>query len=593
MKQKNPHGKTFKPALYIVVSLLILLMGGLCFKIIYLNLKEKNFIQNQAAKISIHKKQLTPQFGSIYDRNDFPLAVTTTLYQWILDPKVILENQKQHPFIHNAKLQAKIDALQLYQFDAVKMLNYIKNHPDKRYYKAAQFVTPEQKYLLESFKIPGFHFIKQLRSYYPDAEASAPLIGFTNFDNQPQAGLELTLAPKLYAHSGIETILTDPKGDLVKTLAISKNYKKGKNIHLSIDQHIQDIAYLTLKEGVIAAKAKSGSIIILDPKTSEVLAAVSYPSFNPNSFHTRTGNGLPARGIIETFEPGSVIKPFFVAEGLKSGLYTPDTMIDTSPGYYMLHGHKIRDDANFGNISVTQVLQKSSNVGVSKIALSLPHDTLYRYLQTLGFGAGTMQQNFPRENAGILLPYASLSDFEYATMSFGYAMTTSLLQLTHAYTAFANNGKLCPISFYKLKNLPMHCSQVLPIKVANEVKEMLTSVITMKGTGFLANIPGFQVGGKTGTSHRVGKNGFEKNNNNALFIGIVPIKHPKLVIGVWMESPSRNRYYQYGGVASAPLFAKIARESLAYMGVKYEESLENYKNFNKNKRWIWQLIEKN
>ena len=353
-----------------------------------------------------------------------------------------------------------------------------------------------------------------------------------------------------------------------------------------------NFSYQALKKGVIDAQADSGAVAVINPKNGEILALASYPSFNPNNFNEHAGKDIASRTLIETLEPGSTIKPFFIAQALLSGEYTPDSVINTNPGYYFLDHHKIRDDANFGKVTLTEILEKSSNVGVSKVALTLNKEKMYRFLTTLGFGQPS-KIHFPGVTNGYLPPLSSLSQFEYATLSFGYALTSSVEQLAHAYTIFANKGKLCPISLIKRKDgQPIACPQVLPQKTANEVLQMLHTVVSVHGTGVLANIPGFQVAGKTGTTHRVADGHFT-NSYNAAFAGVAPLKNPRLVIVAWIDNPKKNHFYQFGGVSSAPIFAQIARQSLQYMGVAYQDSIKDYQLLNRNQKWLMQVIENN
>ena len=580
--ENQTQSNRFRLSFIIVIAIILACLLGLAYRIIYLDTVNQDFLQTQAKSQITHKVKVSATRGVIFDRNGVPLAVSTTLYKLILDVKVLSEYPNKYP---------KLASLNIDGLSIQYLHDLIKKHPHSRYRISAQYITPLDAQRIKDLRIPGIYLEKQMRTYYPEGSATAQLIGFTNASNKGQDGLEMTYNNQLKAQSSTEIIETDSRGNLIKTLHALKHYHQGKDIYLSIDAVIQQFTFNALKAGVIDAQADSGAAIVLNPKTGEVLASASYPSFNPNLFSSRTGRSISERPIIDTFEPGSTVKPFIVAMGLQSGKYTPDSIINTSPGRYKVQGHTIRDDANFGAITVTQVLQKSSNVGISKIALSLSHEKVYNFLHELGFG-NQVGYAFPGENAGYLPPVESLGDFSYATTAFGYGMTSSVLQLAHAYSIFANDGKLCPISL-TLEKQPPFCPSVISSTHANQVLQMLHSVVTIHGTGILANIPGFEVAGKTGTTHKVAHGGFLKNSYNAVFAGVAPLKDPKLVIIVWIDNPHKNHFYQYGGVSAAPIFASIARQSLEYLGTPYQQNLDNYQLIDKNKKWLMHVIESN
>ena len=565
----------------IIIIIIITIISLLVYRLIYIDGTGNEKIIKKANGQLYHSHIISENRGILFDRNNTPLAVSTTLYNIILDVKVFLKNQKNLYKLHE---------LNISRLPLKKLLSIIEKYPNSRYQILVKYLTPNEIEKVNLAHIPGIHIEKMFRTFYPQGEASAALVGYTNSLNNGQAGLELTFDNALKSIDGTSIVATDPKNNIITEKRIIKKPKTGKNITLSIDHVIQHFAYDALKTGVIKANAKSGAAVVLNPKSGEVLAAVSYPSFNPNVFSERKGENLAERPIIQTFEPGSSIKPFIVAIALQSKKYTPNTIIDTNPGHYLLKGHKIRDDSNFGVINVTQVLQKSSNVGISKIALSLPHEEVFEFLRSLDFGSGE-SYFFPRENSGFLPIASKLGDFSYATTAFGYGMTSSVLQLAHAYSIFANHGKLCPITFTKIDN--PNCKRIISQENAKAIKKMLHSVVTIHGTGLLANIPGYDVGGKTGTVHRVGSHGYLKHSFNSYFAGIAPLDNPRLVIIIWIEDPQKNHFYQYGGVSAAPIFASIARKSLSYLRVPYHEDLSNFLLKNKSTKWLLHIIENN
>ncbi|MDA7742568.1 penicillin-binding protein 2 [Francisellaceae bacterium] len=581
-KKSDTAPKRNKITFGFAAGLILIIAATLLYRLLYIDTADHSFLTQQAQHQIVQTENLTATRGIIFDRHNIPLAVSTTLYKVILNIHIMSKFPKKY---------AELSHLNLPQLNKEHLNKLIQNQPNSRYHIALQYITPRQAKALKALHVPGVYLKKHLRTYYPEGNAMAQLVGFTNANDQGQAGIEAIENKELHARSGIETVETDSRGNIIKILKPAKHFHQGENIHLSIDAHIQEFAFDALKKGVIDADANSGAVAVINPQTGEVLAAASYPSFNPNQFSTRTGRNIAERPIIDTFEPGSTMKPFIVAMGLKSGKYTPNTLIDTSPGSYDLQGHVIKDDADFGTITVTQVLQKSSNIGISKIALSLDRNNVGDFLRKLGFGS-QLGYAFPGEDSGFLPLLSSLGKFSYATTAFGYGMTTSVLQLAHAYTIFANNGKLCPLSLLKDKQPPT-CPQALAPKYADAVRKMLHSVVTVHGTGVLATIPGFEVGGKTGTTHKVANGKFLPHSYNAIFAGLAPLHNPKLVIVVWIDNPKKNHFYQYGGVSAAPIFASIAKNSLEYLGTPYHESLKKYKLLNQNKAWLLHVIENN
>ena len=574
--ENQTQSKRFRLSFIIVIAIILACLLGLAYRIIYLDTVNQDFLQTQAKSQIIHKVKVSATRGVIFDRNGVPLAVSTTLYKLILDVKVLSEYPDKYP---------KLASLNIDGLSIQYLHELIQKYPHSRYRISSQYITPLDAQHIKDLHIPGIYLEKQMRTYYPEGSATAQLIGFTNASNKGQDGLEMTYNNQLKAHSSTETIETDSRGNLIKTIHAPIHYHQGKDIYLSIDAVIQQITFNALKAGVIDAQADSGAAIVLNSKTGEVLASASYPSFNPNLFSSRSGRNIAERSIIDTFEPGSTFKPFIMALGLESGKYTPNMIINTSPGYFKIGKNIIRDESDSGAITVTQVLEESSNVGISKIALSLPHDKVFDFLHKLGFG-NQIGYEFPGENNGYLPVASSLGEFSYATVAFGYGLTSSVLQLAHAYSIFANNGKLCPVSLTHKKHSPL-CPQVISPKYANEVLQMLNSVVSNYGTAPLANIPGFKVAGKTGTSHKVANGRFLKNSYNAIFAGIAPLKDPRVVIVVWIDNPQKSHIYSAGGISAAPVFSSIARKSLAYMREPYHEGLQNYELINKSGKWNW------
>ncbi|MCF6766298.1 penicillin-binding protein 2 [Thiotrichales bacterium 19S3-7] len=583
-KHKPSYTIKFKLPIMVIAAAIILLIPTciLISRIIYLDTSESKFLNQKANQEAIHSYDIHASRGLLLDRDGRPLAVSTMLYEVIFDIKVM----KDYPEKYSLLAQIPIAG-----FDHNAIAQLIHEHPNKRYYIAAKYIPPYQANQIKKLHIPGIHLEKQMRTFYPLADIASQLVGFTNAKNQGQSGIELQYNNNLTEKSGEETIETDAYGNLIRNLNNTTLPHNGQDIHLSIDSMIQYFAYKALKEGVIKAEASSGSVAVINPKTGEVLAIASYPGFNPNAFSERNGSGLKNRAIVDTFEPGSTIKPFIAALALNMDKITPDTIVDTTPGSYRIQGHTIHDDANFGAITVTQIIQKSSNIGILKIEKMIPKIDVYHYLQSLGFGESSFL--FPGINMGYLPYIPKLGDLGYATISFGYGMTSSVLQLAHAYTMFANNGQLCPLSLIHSSNETRNCKQILQPQVANEVLNMLNSVTNVHGTGVLASIPGYEVGGKTGTTNQAIQGGFSHTYYNAVFAGVAPLDNPKLVIVIWIDKPLKGRLYRFGGVSAAPIFAQIAENSLKYLGVPYTSNLTAYKKIEQNKQWLLKVIANN
>lgn len=557
MTMKILKSFNIKYRLGFVITLIALLLGLVILTIASLDTVQRHFLLSKSTQESLHTIELPAKRGIIFDRNHIPLAVSTPLYNVILDPKVLLA----HPTQLQQLLASSVLADQ-----AQTLLQAIEQKPQSRYLLAAKNLTPAQKTELKELKVPGVYLKQLYQTYYPEGPALAQLVGFTNFDNVGQEGIELSFNRQLAGHKALVSAYETAMGQILHFTSDLKSYQAGQDITLSIDARLQYFAYEALKNEVEKVSAISGSVSIMNPYTGEVLAAVSYPSFNPNDVSQRTGPGLRNRALTDQFEPGSTMKTFTISAALESGKYTPTTTVDTTPGWLIIQGHKIHDDEEIDVTNVTGVLQHSSNVGAAKIALSLPWSTTYNFMQRMGFGESPSNM-FPGETAGIMHPLTHMSTLEFATMAFGYDITASTLQLARAYSAIANGGTLYPATFLKL-DTPPKGTKVLSKAITQEMMPMLHTVVEKGGTTNYANIVGYTVVGKTGTSHKVGPGGFERNKYNAIFVGIAPMEHPLMVIAVHINEPhDKPWFYGFGGNSAAPVFADIAANAMRVWGV--------------------------
>jgi cell division protein FtsI (penicillin-binding protein 3) len=550
--------KTRPPTIrfYVLLAILAVIFVAVIGRVGYLTIIKRGFLTRHGRDEAIHMRIIPAHRGVVYDRNGLPLAVSTPMDNIIFDPKQML----QYPQYWGELSQNAVLGLSREQIEGM-----VSGHPNLQFLYAKKNVPPPLAKSLEVMHIPGIYLQTSPSTFYPAGAADAQIVGFTDAENHGQDGIELSDNQQLKATTGTEIALESARGHILHIQKVVRPAQDGKPLYLTIDSRIQFFAYQALKKEVIKTQAEDGTVVVLDPKNGEVLAAVSYPSFNPNDPQDRDFSRVKARAMTDMLEPGSTFKPFTIAAALESGKYTPDTIIHTSPGYYFYHGNKIKDDGDFGAITVTGVLVKSSNVGVSKIALSLPWKSVYNQIIRAGFGQAP-GVHFPGTSHGVLHPLDTLNGFEYATVSFGYHVDVSVLQLARAYGAIANNGILYPVTLVKPKTPPKG-TRIMPAKVANEILKMLHSVTQKGGTALLANVPGFEVAGKTGTSRIAGPHGYFKHKHNAVFAGIVPVKNPRLVIIVHMNDPKKGYFNMYGGVSAAPIFSKVASESLRIMGV--------------------------
>ena len=565
-----PGNGFFSRGRFITVAVILLVIFiAIIARIVYLDTLNRHFLLGKSHYESIHYRSVLDGRGVIFDRNGIPLAISAPVDNVILDPKVL----GKQPLTDWRKLAQK-PTLNLSE---PKLEALLKTRPNSRYYVAARNVPPSIADNIQAMNIKGVYIERRSQSYYPESFAAGQLVGFTNLHDVGQDGLELSYNNSLQTLPGRYEITTSAIGQILGVNHWIQHPKPGKNLHLSIDSRIQYYAYQALKERIANTQAKSGSVVVLDPTTGEVLAAASYPTFNPNSFNNRSGVGIRDRAITDQFEPGSTVKVLTLAVALESGKYTPETKVDTNPGYYFIGRNRVRDDADYGVLTLTGILTKSSNVGVSKVALSLPHREVYDMFAKAGVGSPP-SGHYPGEAQGVLHPYDTIGKFTFATMTFGYAISMSLLQLAHMYTAIANHGVMQPLSFVKLNKPPLNGKRLMTAKAAHELIAMLHTVVLPGGTGILANIPGYNLAGKTGTSHQVGPHGFYKNRYNAVFVGIVPMVNPKLVIAVRINDP-KGHFNSFGGVSAAPVFAQVAARSLQALGVPPTTPILNKKIF--------------
>ncbi|MEZ0317263.1 MAG: peptidoglycan D,D-transpeptidase FtsI family protein [Methylophilaceae bacterium] len=541
--------------------LLILVLAGfavLLGRSIYLQSLHKAFLQKEGDARYSRGITLPAHRGMIVDRNGELLAISTPVESiWASPPdvKITADQLKKLGALLNIKQAEITRKLANQQREFV----YIKRR-----------IPPELASQIMRLAIPGIFMQREYRRYYPAGEVTAHLVGFTGVDEKGQEGFELKYQDWLSGKSGSRRVIKDRQGHIVEDLEAVKVPQDGHDVTMSIDRKIQYLAYRELAKAVEDNKAKAGAAIVLDAKTGEVLAMVNLPTYNPNNPVNMAGRSRN-RAIVDMFEPGSTLKPVTAAAALETGNFTPDTMIQTSPGTLSIGPATIHDAHPQGLISVSQVIQKSSNVGAAKMALTLKPQYMWGVFNQLGFGTPT-HIGFPGEAAGQLRNYKTWRPIEQATMSFGHGISVTLLQLARAYTVFANDGELRPVSLLKLKDIPVG-QQVFSAETAQHVKDMLELVVLPGGTAPKAQVAGYRVAGKTGTAHKLGVGGYQADKYVGSFVGMAPASNPRLIIAVMIDEPSNGQYY--GGSVAAPAFSNIMSGALRMLAVPQDAPNDN------------------
>lgn len=538
--------------LWLVLILLLLVAMGITARMLSLYVEDQAFLQTQGDERTLRTVQVPAHRGIITDRNGEPLAVSAPVTTIWADPKMM---DLQH--VNIAKLAI------LLKSNKQKLTAKLSANRAKRFLYLQRQGTPELAEKVRALRIPGVHVDREYKRYYPAAEVTTHLVGFTNLDGKGQEGLELAYEGWLKAEPGKQLVMKDRLGRTIKHVREVKSAQHGNNIELSIDLRLQYLAYRELKAAVKAHKADGGSLVMLDVKTGEVLAMVNQPSYNPNDPRQRVSSALRNRALTDTFEPGSTVKPMTVAAALMSGQYTPDTLVDTSPGYLRVKRKTIRDHRNYGEIDVSTIITKSSNVGVTKLTMSLPEGSVRNLYHNVGLGQAT-GIGFPGESSGYL-PYLNKRQVvERATLSYGYGLSVTPLQLAQSYLALANDGVMSPVNLIRQKEAGKPV-RVMPASVAQDVRVMMETVISSKGTGRRAAVPGYRVAGKTGTVHKVGRGGYIDDQYMSTFAGLAPVSNPRLVTVVMVDNPKGQEYY--GGEVAAPVFSRAMGGALRLLNV--------------------------
>ncbi|HYW93672.1 MAG TPA: penicillin-binding protein 2 [Gammaproteobacteria bacterium] len=508
---------------------------------VYLQVLDTGFLKGQGRARYVHVVSIPAHRGMIVDRNGDPLAISTPVDSVWVNPQQI----GGHPAAIR-RLASLVEA------NAAGLRKRVQANSDREFMYVQRELPPYKAHRIAGKGLPGVYLQREYRRYYPTGEVGAHVIGFTNIDDVGQDGLELAFNQWLTGHPGRKRVIKDRLGQTIDDLGQLREPRPGKKLVLSLDRRIQYLAYRALKEAVVKHHASSGSVVVLNPDTGEILAMADQPGFNPNNRTDLKPSLYRNRAVTDVFEPGSTFKPFVIAAALQNGTVHRGEKFHTSPGWYVLQGHTIQDDADYGTLDLTGILAHSSNVGASKIALKLKPKYMWDMLRDFGFGRVTAS-GFPGERTGHLEYYARWQPIRQATIAFGYGVSVTALQLAHAYAVLADNGVRRPVTFLKVDHPPPG-HRVITAKTARELRKMLTAVVK-DGTGTRAAIPGYTVAGKTGTAHKFTGSGYSKNKYTAVFAGMLPAKHPRLVAVVVINDPKGKQYF--GGLVAAPVFRQV------------------------------------
>ncbi|WP_454833004.1 peptidoglycan D,D-transpeptidase FtsI family protein [Pseudoxanthomonas wuyuanensis] len=551
IKNRNRARFNLRGRLALVVGALGLCSVSLVGRAAYVQLINNDFYQRQGDARFLREIPIPTSRGMITDRNGEPVAVSSPVESVWGNPQELLKFPERLPELAKA-LGVPADHL----------INRLSQRADKEFIYLKRRINPDEARRILDHRIPGVFSQREFRRFYPQGEAMAHVLGFTNIDDRGQEGLELAFDDWLRGTPGIKKVIRDNRGRIVENVDLIRAAQPGKDLTLTIDRRIQYLAYRELKSALLANDASSGSIVMLDVATGEVLAMVNLPTYNPNAVESGKPDARRNRAVTDVVEPGSTMKPLTVASALKAGVVTPTTSIDTNPGSMAVGRYTIRDvPRNNGVLDVTGVITRSSNIGAAKIAAKMPDQTFYESVRAFGYGS-VPHSGFPGESAGVLPPPARWSGSSKTTISYGYGISVTPLQIAQAYAALGNGGRLIPPTFVKGQH--GESRQVLDPAIADEVVRMMETVVTQGGAR-QASILGYHVAGKTGTARKAAAGGYDRGHYNALFAGLVPATHPRFATVIVINDPKAGKYY--GGLVSAPVFSSVMEGALRLMDV--------------------------
>jgi len=549
---KQKTARRFVGRVTLVMALFALVASTLIARAVHLQVLDKDFLNQQADTRHLRTEPISAHRGTILDRNGEPLAISTPVDSIWVNPNQFASAIDKIPQLAKA-LNLKPET----------MLRRITRSMDKEFLYLKRHLSPSDAQRVMALKLPGISVQREYRRYYPASEVTGHLIGFTNIDDEGQEGLELAMNHWLEGEPGAKRVLKDRLGRSIENVESIRPPHHGKDLRASIDLRLQYLAYRTLKAAVKSHNARSGSVVILDIKTGEVLAMVNQPTYNPNDRSQFVAERYRNRAITDIFEPGSSIKPLIIAAALESGQYRPSSVVDTAPGSVTIGAKTIEDSRNLGQISLTTILARSSNVGVTKLAMTLQPDQLWDTMSNFGLGEMT-SSGFPGESAGMLTHYSNWRPISQATIAYGYGVSVTPLQLAQAYAVIGNDGVMQAVSLFAIDGSAKG-EQVVSVDTAHAVRRMLEEVVRPGGTGTKASVDSYRVAGKTGTAWKFAKGGYSEDKYISIFAGLAPASDPRLATIVVIDEPSGELYY--GSDVAAPVFADVMAESLRLLAV--------------------------
>jgi cell division protein FtsI (penicillin-binding protein 3) len=538
---------------------MMLAMSVLVGRAAYLQIFNKDFLQDKGDLQHVGVVPVSAYRGQIKDRNGEPLAISTPVQSIWVNPRQLKDSD-----LEKIGQMAKILSLPEKELRAI-----LAKEADKRFMYLKRQINPAIAEKVKALEITGVYFEREFKRYYPAGAVSGHLLGFTNIDDVGQEGMEHGYEHILRGKIGKKRVIKDGKGHVIKDVENIEQAEAGRDLVLTIDERIQYLAFRELQNTLIENKAHSASLVVLDAKNGDVLAAVTQPAFNPNNRKELNSSRYRNRAMVDSFEPGSTVKPFVVAAALDGGYVDPNIMIETH-GTYQFGRNIVKDVHNYGTLDLAHVLQKSSNIGVVKIAMTMPPEYFWGVYSKLGFGTSA-GVGFPGEASGSLLDYQGWHEFDQATLSYGYGVSSSVLQLARAWTALADDGVIHSVTLLKRDEDP-DAQRVFKPETARKVREMLERVISKEGTAYQARVEGYRVAGKTGTVKKAGVGGYTENKYLSVFVGMAPASNPRFIIAIVVDDPSSGQYY--GGLVAAPAFSKVMAGALRIYGVE-PDGVEN------------------
>ncbi|MGB5339686.1 MAG: penicillin-binding transpeptidase domain-containing protein [Gammaproteobacteria bacterium] len=524
----------------------------LVWRAVSLQLLDREFLQGQGQARHLRTVALPAHRGIIKDRHGEPLAISTPVESVWINPQELGAEQQRIP-----------ELAQLLSMKTDHVTRLLASRLEREFVYLQRHISPILAKQVTALRIPGVYLQREYRRYYPAGEVAAHIVGFTDIDDIGQEGMELAYEDWLGGEAGAKRVVKDGHRHIVEDVESISRPRPGKDLVLSIDRRIQYLAYRELKASMQEHGAHAASAVVLDVRSGELLAVVNQPSYNPNNRREARGPQLRNRAVTDVFEPGSTMKPFIVASALDSGRYQPDTPIGTAPGWFRVGVNTVRDVHDYGLLDVSGVIRKSSNVGIAKIALSLPGEQIWKLLSAVGFGMQTFS-SFPGEASGLLSHYRSWNDIETATLAFGYGISVTPLQLAQSYAVLAAGGVKRPVTFLR-QDHAVDSMRVLPATASRQVIDMLEQATGPDGTAPQARIAGYRVAGKTGTVRKSEAGGYSDSKYRAVFAGMAPASDPRLVMVVMVDEPTNGKYY--GGQVAAPVFSRVLSGALRLMAI--------------------------